>query len=426
MKLRNYCILILSVWLVACTDNSSEYIFDKSVNERFEEKKNDYTQILNAPEYGWVGNYSRNGEVGSNVLLLDFDQDGSVVMRSDYRNGANDHTITYRIDKTLKVELVFESHSVLHQIYEINNNDSGGEFVFNITSADENEIVLTSKSDNGYRGEHVTVLHLKKAVEADWDLSPIYLSLKNIIGNPRLSVFRNIEIDGQPICSFTYDEENRAARISYLEDGVLIDKVAPIDLTTNGFSFINPLEIGSVTLKDFTYDADADIFVETQANAKLLFAMTPGVPLSPYPFGQFKSLAVQNLDEAGKSSIAWHEFFQSYNAFMSENYGIEIQMFIFFGLKEGEDKTFQIRTNIGRINIGYDYEVKEDGKVYFTLGESNAPSIIPLLQPFLDIVIESEKGFYIRGTGGYLNYTNGSFSLINGDKPGYEINYWDI
>jgi hypothetical protein len=277
--------------MAGCSDNDTEYIFDKSVNERFEELKTNYTNTLAAPENGWIAYYHPNGKAGGFAVLFDFDKEGNVQMKSDYLQGANDDKITYRIDKTLKVELVFESHTVLHQIYETNDNDSGGEFVFNITSVEDEKVILTSKTDNGYNGEEITEITLVPATKDQWDMKPIYTMTPKIANGYQSDLyFRVIRVEGTDAkMGFSYIEGhdkkkiNRVARISYLDGEKVNPTDVPVAITPEGFKFLKPFTINGKEVTDFTYDETKNIFVSEDGGQKTIVehSNTPGVVYYP-------------------------------------------------------------------------------------------------------------------------------------------------
>ncbi|MCL3780310.1 DUF4302 domain-containing protein [Prolixibacteraceae bacterium JC049] len=291
MRFINYIFIALVLLMAGCSDNDTEYIFDKSVNERFEELKTNYTNTLAAPENGWIAYYHPNGKAGGFAVLFDFDKEGNVQMKSDYLQGANDDKITYRIDKTLKVELVFESHTVLHQIYETNDNDSGGEFVFNITSVEDEKVVLTSKTDNGYNGEEITEITLVPATKDQWDMKPIYTMTPKIANGYQSDLyFRVIRVEGTDTqMGFSYieghnkKEINRVARISYLDGEKVSSTDVPVAITPAGFKFLKPFTINGKEVTDFTYDETKNIFVSEDGGQKTIVehSNTPGVVYYP-------------------------------------------------------------------------------------------------------------------------------------------------
>lgn len=414
----------MAIILASCEkDNSVDPIFEGSINERATQLKTEYINILSAPENGWIGYYSPNSEMGTYALLLNFDANGNVQMRSDFNLGANDATITYRIDKTLKMELVFETHSVLHQIYEMEQNSIGGEYVFNIVAASENEVVLSSKTDSGYDGDEITELRLVRAQSSDLNLAPYYTSYTNLIGEGVKSVFRNINVNGAGVASIDINGDKRNAEVSYLEGGELKTVIVPIKLTPNGFEFFTPLTIGGVTFSEFIYQESSDSFLDAANSAEVLYADEPAVPLAPYNFGQGNAL--YNFIEIEKSSLAFNQF---YTQFVSdlETQGIVIDLIYLVDLTQRVSYMYMI-TNVGEFWFDFTYSLS-NGKVYFSLtGATNADAaLLNVLQPLLDMLLGSTKGYYIKGTGSMSYYSNQTFSLINADNPAYEINYIDL
>lgn len=251
-----HVLVVMALILVAsCVDNDVDPLFDQSVNERTDALKQEYLEALTSSEDGWIGYYSPNKDFGIYSVLMKFDEDGSVQINSDYNQGEDDNSITYRIDKSLKIELVLESFAVFHQIFSINDNNNGGEFVFNILSATESEIVLESKTDTG---DDITVLTLRKALPEDLDLDALKVIESGLAGGEDGSGPRNILLNDVEIGSFTFGVSDRTATITYFdESGAEITTSVRIIVTADGFELEEPLTINGVVLSAFiTNDAD--------------------------------------------------------------------------------------------------------------------------------------------------------------------------
>ncbi|MEP5339245.1 MAG: DUF4302 domain-containing protein [Algibacter sp.] len=419
-------VFILLLVVASCTsDNEVEPLFDQSINERTEVLKAEYSNILITPENGWVGYYSPNNSFGFYTILLDFDSSGNVVINSDYEAGSADNNITYRIDKSLKIELVFESSSVFSEIFAINNNNNGGEFVFNILSATENEIVLESKLDYG---DDVTIFTLRRARADESDLDPVYDSVEDISGDGTASVFRNILFNDDIIGTFSFNTATRFTTISYIStDGTIETVNVPIIITATGFSFVEPLDINGIILTSFEYN-DAENQYENPADAlTIIYDNIPGIPLAPYDFGTVANSARYNYLEPGKSSLAFTSFYDDYTQFVSDNYGFTIDRVYMFSLNDGATPYLYIYTSLG--NIWYDMNVDvADGIVKFELtGDTNSSAgLTAVLQPIIDAFTGAPSGYYLKETGGLLNFSNGTFSMINVDDPSMEINFYDF
>lgn len=256
---------------ISCTDNDVEPLFDQTINERVDQIKTEYSNVLTTPEYGWIGLYSPNENFGASTMLMDFDENGFVTLKSDYLSGTEDNTITYRIDKTLKLELVLETRSVFQAIYEFNNNDNDGEYVFNILSATTEEVVLESKTDYG---SDITILKLRPATPSDLNLEAAIASFNHLTPDPE-TPFYNILLNDLPIASFDFDPNTRSVTITFLENGKNVEIDAPIVITADGFYFIEPVSINGVILTSFIYDETSKEFVNVSDGLKIIPDSTP-------------------------------------------------------------------------------------------------------------------------------------------------------
>ncbi len=260
----------------ACQDNNSEeYLFKDNPNARFEKLKNNYVNILTSAENGWIGYYAPNNEVGGYALLMKFDKEGNIIMASDYNQGGNDNTSTYRIDKKLKVQLVFETHAVLHQIYETNQNGVEGEYVFNILNVTDDTVELESATDFGYDGSGVTKLTLKKADAEHWNFQPIYKNLEKLsAGDADYVTFmdyskKRIYVKDTEISKsfeFVFDvlgaQINRYAKITTTDaEGNVSEEQLPIFVKHEGFSFVEPYKFNDKEIQNFVFDTTIEKFV---------------------------------------------------------------------------------------------------------------------------------------------------------------------
>ena len=422
-------LVLLTTFLSACTDTDVEPLFDQSVNERTEALKAQYLDVLTAPEFGWIGYYSPNKNSGVYTVLTNFDVDGSVLVHSDYDSGSQNKSITYRLDKTLKIELVFETHAVFHEIFEINNNRNAGEFVFNVLSATDDEVILESKLDYG---DDITILTLTRAVEADWNLELNYDSIDNLTGTGTESVFRNILLNNTPIATFHFDPLTRLVTIQYLEDGELKSVSGPILITKTGFNFLFHLEINGTVLTTFTFNETKNEYQNVTDDLLIKYDNIPGIPLDAYDFGVRRNNARFNYLEPGKSSFAFNNLYQQLTGqFTVDTGGFTISRVYFRWLNNGNIPyiEFWILTSTGNFRAWYDLNVEvENGIVIFSLtGDTNAPGFIDVaLQPLLDAFVRAPSGYYLKKTGGLPNFSNQTFSMINVDDPTMEINYYDF
>ena len=321
--LTTFSVFTLLMFATSCSDNQVEPLFEESVNERTKTLKDKYVNILTTAENGWIGYYSPNENTGFFITLLNFNDNGVVDIASDYESGTLNNSVTYAINKSLKIELVFESASVFSSIFEINNNNNAGEFVFNILSATEDEVILESKLDFG---DDVTILRLRKALISELDLEPIYASVNNIAHDETKSVFRNILLNDKPIATFNFNSSTRFATITYIQDGELIEEVTQIIITASGFEFVEPLDINGAILTSFSYDEVSDAYVNTDDGLKIIYDSAPRFLLNPYDFGNENgnirilrtNARFAPIDESSSSFV---NFFQGWVQFFSQEEG---------------------------------------------------------------------------------------------------------
>ena len=423
--LASFGVSILLLVVASCSDNEVEPLFDQTVNERADALKLEYSNILTSAENGWIGYYSPNKDFGAYTMLLDFDSNGDVSVNSDFEAGAQNKAITYRIDKTLKVELVFESTSVFSEIFAINNNNNQGEFVFNILSATQDEVILESKLDFG---DDVTILTLQKADLSELDLEPIYDSVDDIAGDGTQSVFRNILLNDTVIGTFSFNSATRLTTVKYLNnEGEVVSVSFPIAITPTGFYLLVPLDVNGTILTSFTYNEAENEYENTADGLRIIYDNIPGIALDPYDLGVVANNARYNYLEPGKSSVAFNNFYTSYTQFIVDNYGFTIDRVYIRSLNDGGTPYLHIYTGLG--NIWYDLNVEiTDGIVKFSLtGNTNSSAgLTAVLQPLIDAFVGAESGYYLNTTGGLLTFSNGTFSMINVDDPSMEINYYDF
>lgn len=144
-----FALLILGT---ACKEDDG-LIFELSSEERAAKAIADLKDELAAPTNGWIVKYRPEDGSGSFYVLLKFDDENNVNVKTDL--GARDgkffeQDITYRIDSSLGLELIFENYSFFSYLFEQNSASFGAEFEFNfVNKTPDDALVFSSKSDLG-------------------------------------------------------------------------------------------------------------------------------------------------------------------------------------------------------------------------------------------------------------------------------------
>lgn len=166
-------------WLLSGCEDDDINVFEKTADERNAEAIANLKQDLIAPANGWRLNYKPEAESGSFFVLLDFDENDKVTIKTDL--GSDDgayyeQTTSYRIDSSLGLELIFENYSFFSYLFELDQASFGAEYEFNyINKTPDNALVFNSKSDTSTP----TVLVFEEASAADINLLGVDLS-KNL------------------------------------------------------------------------------------------------------------------------------------------------------------------------------------------------------------------------------------------------------
>lgn len=155
-----YYIIILgfSLYLAACTEERVAKL--PPVEDRVSEAITNLRSDLTAPANGWRLEYQPTDGSGIFFMLLDFNEE-EVNIRSDL--AANDgeffdHTIPWRVDNAMGLELIFETYGVLHYLFELDAATFGAEFEWAFVLKDGENLVFRSISDVSFSQSNIILV----------------------------------------------------------------------------------------------------------------------------------------------------------------------------------------------------------------------------------------------------------------------------
>jgi hypothetical protein len=167
-------LLILAISFSSCDDDDNR-IFEKTADERAAEAIATLKADLIAPSQGWRVKYRPVDEAGAFYVLLNFFDDNTVRIQTDLPADDLAYTnqvISYRVDNSLGLELVFENYSFFHYLFEQDQATFGAEYEFDfVNKTPDNALVFTSKSDFG----NPTTILFEEASTADSNLLGVTL-----------------------------------------------------------------------------------------------------------------------------------------------------------------------------------------------------------------------------------------------------------
>lgn len=143
-----FCAVLL---VAGCKDDDINK-FDKTAEERVAEAIAGLKSDLVAPANGWKLLYTPEDGYGSFLVLLDFQENDMVTIKSDLWTGNNkfyEQTVGYRIDNRLGLELIIENFSFFAYLFEFDRATFGAEYEFLYQRQNDNgSLLFTSKSDD--------------------------------------------------------------------------------------------------------------------------------------------------------------------------------------------------------------------------------------------------------------------------------------
>jgi len=235
IRISSFFIVILSLLMISCGDDEPDL---DSPEERVAAAIQGLQDELVAPPNGWKVAYKPTEESGTFFILLNFDSDGTVRIQSDVPDNDGeyrDQTITYRIDNSLGLELIFETYAVFQFLFEIDDTTFGAEYEFLFINKVGESLVFRSKSDIF----DITTLVFEPASANDDNLFGIEiaqnLEVFSDIGLEDAATRQQLILSDRNISIFwAIDLEKRNLNIEFAGIGV-----SPDEIITNQIIFID-------------------------------------------------------------------------------------------------------------------------------------------------------------------------------------------
>ncbi|UZR95517.1 DUF4302 domain-containing protein [Chondrinema litorale] len=223
--------LLFLAFISACDDDEPETL--ASVEVRSAEAIQALETELTTPSNGWILQYTPTDGAGFFNVLLNFDAEGKVNIKTDamFSDGEYfDQTISYRIDNAQGLELILETYGFFHYLFEKDQSTFGGEFEFLYDSKDGENLIFGSLSDASDR----TVLVFKPATDDDItaiensrDLAELLEASIDGTGSSLVeSVSFQVILESQNVSVFfVFDFDTRSLKVLSASEGVTEDEI---------------------------------------------------------------------------------------------------------------------------------------------------------------------------------------------------------
>ena len=268
MKNLLYILPFAVLTLVSCEDDDVN-LFEQTADERAAEAVADLKQELTSTTNGWIIQYKPQEGFGSYYVLMNFQDNDKVVIRTDL--GAEDgeyfqDTVSYRIDNSLGLELIIENYSFFSFLFEQDQATFGAEYEFNYANkTPDGDLVFRSKTDlstpdvivfQEASPDDVSLLGVELAGNLNTlssDLEKFTSSLKMTYGNRDLALYlsldelrRTVTITAASLKSNTGSTQEIGFTTGYLIEADRIVFEDPFEQTVLG----NSVSVASLQLND--------------------------------------------------------------------------------------------------------------------------------------------------------------------------------
>jgi len=276
---RNILILFSSIWLLlSCTTEEYFGPIPEGV-PNLEELQEQYRQELVAAPHGWYIDYRPNTENGSTGIWVKFKDNGTVETLSDYFEFTEIQTTPrFRVGGAVFPELIFESYSVWHKLYD----QMEGNYQFRLARMDDGRF----KISDALVGKEGKAFYLRPATEQDvTNLLARGVMNDKIIAfrNSSSAYFQNITLENL-VGSWELDHYLRKITFTWPNDeGFPETQTYPYQMTPTGIKFFSPIKVNQQTIDSIDFGAfETDrIYVDYAGDAgpgEVTVAHTPAFP----------------------------------------------------------------------------------------------------------------------------------------------------
>lgn len=432
-----YVLCVISILFCACKNDDDQELFNKTATKRISEREQELKNLLTSAPHGWKAIYFTNpNRFGGFTLLMDFDEKGYVKMASDIDEDTEEKTSIYDINLGNTVKLTFSTKNHIHKLNDsyvpevLKGTGFEGDNEFSFYGANEDMITFRGVKNN-------VEITFEKATAEDWDNLIVQNRgmINNIISGPEDPVYQVIKItkNGKStLYNFNYNALMRfVSSETPTDDNKLTELSFGVGFTPEGLVLNPPLEIGSDTYTDFTWDEENRTFVSrTEGSvAEIVYSNEPAyinndykdLGTTAYSLTYRGDLTDNALSNAMNSSVFTMLLAEINEELKKRNPIFEIdRVALIFNLAGETDpeRSNLLLVRVGgfncNYNISYTYKDKKVVFAYHGPQNDNGAYMEENLNPDLIDLICSPEGFYVSREGRFESqYTNPAYSLTS-------------
>ncbi|XCF07056.1 DUF4302 domain-containing protein [Tamlana crocina] len=442
--------------ITSCNKDNGEELFSESPADRIANQNSELLELLLSENQGYKAVYfSKNDEFGGFTYYMNFNEDGTVRMTSDFDDDTDIQTSSYEVRTGTTTDLVFTTRN---HIQKVSNPDHPGLIgtgfkgtsVFQFFGYENGELVFRDVRNKGTAlltliPSNFSNFEIESVASAETSLQ----QRQNILPTVSSSVFQILKIEnGNEVSNFNlnYDALKLHAKPSVIveENGVNAIKEFNFGLafTESGLIISPALEFGGEVYEVFAYNEANNSYVANVngTTATILFDSAPaiikedvnalGTP-GHQVFGYFPVDGANPLTSPGFDALV-----ETLNSNLQNDPATSNWSFYGFQYYATPDSdgnvllvVFLLNPTLGRLEQAAYWFTPEitDNKLYlsftgFTNGTGNSVfnSMLPIL-----IFFNSQEGLYFTDEGSFssdlFSYSNLSSTFTSADQPNLRV-----
>ncbi|ADV48105.1 hypothetical protein Celal_0770 [Cellulophaga algicola DSM 14237] len=408
----NLLVVLLSLFLINCSDEENSEVFNESPAERTNAQKQELKTALQSSETGWKAVYFTSPEeLGGFTFFFNFLDDETVEMTSDFDD---DFTVTkskYDVVLGSTIKLSFTTKNDIHKLSDsANPPDSDllgegylGDFEFLYYGIDETTgdlIFRTNRTQEELRFTKAAPNEVQNIIDSR--------NIARELTDSEKSVYQNVivTIEGTTeVFDFSLNVNRRFIAISNDSDSYSFG----IAYNEKGFTVSPPLEIKGQEISEFTYNVEADKFIADLGSGNMAEIAFLDAPSNPTDDNLLVVSAVnrygfftENLYSTNTSSINFRKSIDEINVQLAPfgytlstavlNFNIDgdpVVNSVGYGLANTSDGSFA-----GTVSHFVTYE-NLNGKLILSDNGWDIPSFAPLFAS-LDEALLNTEGLYVK------------------------------
>lgn len=299
-----FCLVVLVLLMISC-NNEYEPVFDKPAHERVSAALNEFrSTLVNAPN-GWKA-FIYPGSKGGYMLYLDFKEDGSVTMISDFNDSTAEMPMegTFVMKALQRPTLTFDTYSYIHLLSDpdgiVNSGPVGegltSDFEFAIDTTNADSIRLDGIKNN----TEMTIVQASESEQEAFLAGIIKESRVHASGYFANDTHTFFETNQGDVIPIGISDNTKIFTLFYMDNNLLIQKIElPFNYSADGILLKYTVSVRGLNFRELLWDENLSNYYILAGNEKMFLQGSP----SFISFSQALPPVVESLGSQYKTMV---------------------------------------------------------------------------------------------------------------------------